>query len=272
MAARVADDQVTVSVPTRLSERTAPCSNGRPLSRLAVLRQEVVARARIRGLHAGGIERMFSSTLAATPPEVPASSRNAGSGGPDARKRVEAARHGCEDARAARWSPGERPTHVQVSQGRSPDIASSTAGATSRRLSSAASPRRARRSPSCANTSATCLVLAREAPARAQRAIERFVDETRHLGFVGHVEPRIEVGLERKFTQQRQAEGVDGADRDVVGAVAQLAPAAPAKLAAGRPRRAAWTMIRSRISVAALRVKVIARMFDGSTPARSRLI
>ena len=31
-------------------------------------------------------------------------------------------------------------------------------------------------------------------------------------------------------------------------------------------------MIRSRISVAALRVKVIARMFDGSTPARSRLI
>jgi len=41
------------------------------------------------------------------------------------------------------------------------------------------------------------------------------------------------------------------------------------------PRAAASrsvAMIRSRISAAALRVKVIARMFDGSTPARSRLM
>src|SRR5258705_13886497 len=60
-------------------------------------------------------------------------------------------------------------------------------------------------------------VLASEAPARAQRAIERFIDETWDLGFIGHVEPGIEVGLERKFTQQRQAKGIDGTDRDVVG-------------------------------------------------------
>ena len=48
--------------------------------------------------------------------------------------------------------------------------------------------------------------------------------------------PGIEVGLERKLAQQRQAERVDRADRDVAGPVAQLAPARRRNLAAGRRR------------------------------------
>jgi hypothetical protein len=46
------------------------------------------------------------------------------------------------------------------------------------------------------------LVLACNAAARAQRAIQRFVDEARHLGFVRHLKIGIEVGFERKLPQQ----------------------------------------------------------------------
>ena len=77
-------------------------------------------------------------------------------------------------------------------------------------------------------------VVPRQAAAGPQRPIERLVDQSRHLGLVGDVEARVEVGFEREFTQQRQAEGVDGADRDVVGPVAQLAPAARCNLASRR--------------------------------------
>ncbi len=83
------------------------------------------------------------------------------------------------------------------------------------------------------------LVLARDAPARAQRPIERLVNEARHLGFVRHLETGIQIGLERKLPQQRQAERVDGADRDVGRPVAQLAPAARRKLARARQPREA---------------------------------
>ncbi len=68
-------------------------------------------------------------------------------------------------------------------------------------------------------------VAARPRPADAQRVVERFLDQARHLGFVGHVEARVEVGLERELAQQREAERVDGADGDVVEAIAKLAPA-----------------------------------------------
>ena len=76
------------------------------------------------------------------------------------------------------------------------------------------------------------LVLARNAPARAQRPIERLVNEARHLGFVRHLETRIQIGLERKFPKQREAERVDRADLHIGRPVAQLAPAARRKLAA----------------------------------------
>ena len=57
--------------------------------------------------------------------------------------------------------------------------------------------------------------------------IERLLDQARHLGLVGHLEAGIEVGLERELAQQRQAERVDRADRDVAEAVAQSPPALP---------------------------------------------
>ena len=60
--------------------------------------------------------------------------------------------------------------------------------------------------------------------ARPKGAIERFVDQARQLGVVGNGKGRVEVGLERKFPQQRQAERVDRADGNIGGPIAQLAP------------------------------------------------
>ena len=58
-----------------------------------------------------------------------------------------------------------------------------------------------------------------------QRSIQRVVDESRHFGLVRHVEPRIEVRFERELAEQRQAERVDRADRDLAEAIAQVEPA-----------------------------------------------
>ena len=66
---------------------------------------------------------------------------------------------------------------------------------------------------------------ARLAGQNAQRLIERVLDEARHLGLVRKVETRIEIGLERKLAQQRQAEGIDRADGDVAEPIAQVDPA-----------------------------------------------
>ena len=52
------------------------------------------------------------------------------------------------------------------------------------------SPARSRRSPSCANTSATSSSSRAWRARDPQRAIERFLDQTRHLGVVGQVEAR----------------------------------------------------------------------------------
>jgi hypothetical protein len=68
------------------------------------------------------------------------------------------------------------------------------------------------------------LVRGGDAPADAQRAVERLVDEPRHLGFVGQGEPRIEVRLERKLSEQREAERIDRAHADVPEPIAQFAP------------------------------------------------
>jgi len=76
------------------------------------------------------------------------------------------------------------------------------------------------------------LVLSRDAPADAQRAVERLVDESRHFGLVGHLEARIQIRLERELTKQRQAERVDRADGHVCRPVAQLPPAGSGELAA----------------------------------------
>ena len=48
----------------------------------------------------------------------------------------------------------------------------------------------------------------------SQRSVERLLDDPRHFGLVGHLEARIQIRFERELVQQRQAERVDGADRD----------------------------------------------------------
>ena len=68
-------------------------------------------------------------------------------------------------------------------------------------------------------------ILQRDGPADRQRAVERRFDEPRGFRFVREVEAGVDAGFERKFVQQRQAEGVDRADADVAERVADLAPA-----------------------------------------------
>ena len=79
-------------------------------------------------------------------------------------------------------------------------------------------------------------ILARHRPANPQRAIERLVGEAKRFGFVGHPEARIEPGLEGELAQQRQAERVDRADRDVGQVLPQQRP--PARLDAALLGRA----------------------------------
>ncbi len=74
------------------------------------------------------------------------------------------------------------------------------------------------------------IIVAGDGAADAQRPIERFADQPRHLRVVGKVEPRIHVGLERKLANERQAEGIDGRDGDVSEAIVQVAPSGRVEL------------------------------------------
>ncbi len=58
-----------------------------------------------------------------------------------------------------------------------------------------------------------------------ERAIECFADEPRNLGLVGQVEARLDVSFERELADERQAECVDGRDRDLAEPLAQRFPA-----------------------------------------------
>ena len=72
---------------------------------------------------------------------------------------------------------------------------------------------------------ADVVVCSRKTAPDVERPIERLLHQTRHLRLVGHLEAGIEVGLERELAKQRQAERVDGADVDVAGSLAHVAPA-----------------------------------------------
>ena len=93
---------------------------------------------------------------------------------------------------------------------------------------------RARHGPSCASS------IASSASSRARRPQTTSACSTAwrtiggDLGLVGDREPRVEVGLERELAQQREAEGVDGADGDLAQPVAQGAPARAAVAGARR--------------------------------------
>ena len=71
------------------------------------------------------------------------------------------------------------------------------------------------------------VVTPRQTAADIERAIQRLFHQARHLRFVGHLEPGIEIRLERKLTKQRKAERVDRADGDITRSFAHLAPQFP---------------------------------------------
>ena len=77
-------------------------------------------------------------------------------------------------------------------------------------------------------------VLPGEAGENPQRSIQRGFDEPRHLGLVRHLEAGIEIRLEGKLTEERQAERVDGADRDVRQPIAHVRPPRLVELRPGR--------------------------------------
>ena len=176
----------------------------------------------------------------------------------------------------------ERAPHAFEQPARTQHRRSATAGAAARNRASArvATRRRSSSDSSAARVpdlpeparrrSAMCSSVV--ASARQIRSVRSSVSSLRRSVSVSSATSKagIEVGLERKLAQERQAERVDRADRDVAEPVARAA--ASVRRPPGirtRPASAPRTM-RSRISAAALRVNVIARMFDGSTPARTR--
>ena len=72
-----------------------------------------------------------------------------------------------------------------------------------------------------------------QSAAHAQRPIQSFVNQPKHLRLVRHREARVKVGFEWELPEQRETERVDGADGDVAEAVAQLAPSRLVDLARG---------------------------------------
>ncbi len=68
------------------------------------------------------------------------------------------------------------------------------------------------------------VVLLRDAAADSERLGQRLADEPWHLRVGGEVEPGVDVGFEREFAQEGQAERVDGRDGDVAETLLQLPP------------------------------------------------
>ena len=134
----------------------------------------------------------------------------------DSAQRVLQRRQACAAAHGGRTSG--RP-------GRAPE----TDRARSRRRaavrSSAASPSRVRDEPELRQDERDVRLLPGQPGEDPQRLIQRLFDKPRHLRLVGHLEPGIDVRLERKLAQQRQAERIDRADGDLAEPIAQLAPA-----------------------------------------------
>ncbi len=201
-----------------------------------------LANKRYRGCRTGPVARKRSSPPS-TPPSVATSRAMASRGDPFRRQLAWRRPHGAIENRAGHEPPIEQPGQAR------PQLQVTQFGKHHR----------------------DGRVLARHGAADAQRAVQRLVGQAQRFGLVGHAESGVEPGLERKLAQQRQAERVDGADGDVrTGAPAASAIGA-GRCRPARPTRLSVARMRSRISAAALRVKVMARMCRGSTPARTRL-
>ena len=74
------------------------------------------------------------------------------------------------------------------------------------------------------------VVLAGMRAGDAKRAIQRLFHETRQFGVVGQGKPGIDVGFERKLSEQRQAKRVDRRDVDVAQSITKIAPATRVEL------------------------------------------
>ena len=201
--------------------------------RLAVRGQEVRARP---GRAAPGSRASPARPASGEP--LAGRARAAGSAddrtGPSARNRDQAAGH-----RAQRVLQRRRRAPADDVGGRDPPgprarNRSSASHATSRRSSSDASPSRVRRDAELREHERDVRLVLRQAGEDPQRLIERLFDQPRHFGLVRHLEAGIEIRLERELAQQRQAERVDRADRDLAEPIADLVPARPVEL---RPRR-----------------------------------
>ena len=77
-------------------------------------------------------------------------------------------------------------------------------------------------------------VLPGQVAADAQAPVEGLIDESGGLRLIRHRETGVEIGFEREFPEQREAEGVNRAHGNVAGAVAQLGPARRTDVSAGR--------------------------------------
>ena len=267
---RVIDDEVAVRAPVRLG-RELGLRVHQPGPRLAFLRQEVLAQPCERGLHGGRVDRGARFDGAADLSQRSGEEEERRLGRAGLQEPIEAAPHPVRTRPRTAAVAARLAAAVSRSRGASRQVV----GQHARRHDAAVQQRReaGARAPlaELREHERHILVVAREAAADAKSAVERLVHQPRHLGLICHREAGIEIGLERELAQQRQAERVDRADGDVGRAVAQVAPSRAAGIS---PRAAAARSVdtmRSRISAAALRVNVIARMLDGSTPARSRL-
>ena len=223
---RVADHEIAMRGPGGLADEPILVERAL-LARLAVLRQEIVACVRVGRLDRRGIERrvLFET------PEILREQQEDMLGWTRREKPLHAAGHRGEHAEQRRDGSPRCRCHVEMTR-----PCRQVALEDARRHQPAVE----QRGQTAAGASIAelrederdVLVLAREDAARPQRAIERFVDETGHLCLIRDVEAGIEVRLQRKLAEQRQAEGVDGADGNLVDAVAQLTPASRRNLAA----------------------------------------
>ena len=75
------------------------------------------------------------------------------------------------------------------------------------------------------------VVLLGQADQDSQRSIESLLDDAWHFGLVRHLEARIQISFERELAQQRKAERIDRADRDLTQSIVQLRPACAVNLA-----------------------------------------
>jgi hypothetical protein len=69
------------------------------------------------------------------------------------------------------------------------------------------------------------LLLARDAATDSQPSVQRLVHETRDFGLVRHRETRLEIGLQWKLANEREAEGVYRTDGDLACPLSQVSPA-----------------------------------------------